>query len=236
VLAVWLAAGIAVHVAILLAIPALRLAQRTPTEPLNVTLEELEPPRVITAAPEPTRPAPPKKVLPKRPTRDELVKAPAPLPPAAPEPARTAPAPVLTMPEAPAPRAATVPEIEMAPRAAPAPERAEREQPARTEPRVDKGAETTPPSFSASYLKNPPPAYPMSARRRGEQGTVTVRVFVTTEGLPGRVHVETASGSATLDAAALQAVKGWRFVPARQGGQPVEAWVLVPIVFRLDGS
>jgi protein TonB len=76
----------------------------------------------------------------------------------------------------------------------------------------------------------------MSARRRGEQGTVMLRVFVTTDGLPSRVNIETTSGSSALDAAALDAVKTWRFVPARQGGQAVEAWVLVPIVFRLDGG
>jgi hypothetical protein len=36
------------------------------------------------------------------------------------------------------------------------------------------------------------------------------------------------------DAAALATVKHWRFSPARKGGEALEAWVLVPIVFRLE--
>lgn len=93
-----------------------------------------------------------------------------------------------------------------------------------------------PPAFSASYLRNPPPRYPTAARRNGEQGTVTLRVLVSREGAPARVTVEQTSGSRHLDAAALEAVKAWRFVPARQGTEPVEAWVLVPIVFRLEDA
>lgn len=94
----------------------------------------------------------------------------------------------------------------------------------------------TPPTFNATYLRNPAPRYPLIARRNGEQGTVTLRVLVTREGVPASVSVERTSGSGHLDSAALETVKTWRFVPARQGKQPIEAWVLVPIVFRLEGT
>lgn len=97
-------------------------------------------------------------------------------------------------------------------------------------------AAVSPPSFSARYLRNPPPRYPLIARRNGEQGTVTLRVLVTRDGLPGSVTVEKSSGHASLDAAALATVKEWRFVPAQQNGQPVDAPVLVPIVFRLQDA
>ena len=94
----------------------------------------------------------------------------------------------------------------------------------------------TPPSFSASYLRNPPPRYPLTARRAGEQGTVTLRVLVSPDGLASRVAVEKSSGSRYLDAAALEAVKAWRFAPAHQGADAVESWMLVPIVFRLESA
>ena len=94
----------------------------------------------------------------------------------------------------------------------------------------------TPPGFNAAYLRNPAPRYPLAARRAAEQGTVTLRVLVTREGLASRVAVEKSSGSPHLDAAALEAVKAWRFTPARQGADAVESWMLVPIVFRLEGS
>jgi protein TonB len=59
---------------------------------------------------------------------------------------------------------------------------------------------------------------------------------VTREGSAASVSVEKSSGSASLDDAALEAVRNWRFVPARRGAQAVEAWHLVPIVFKLEGT
>jgi protein TonB len=112
-----------------------------------------------------------------------------------------------------------------------------RQQPAaRAAQRGDKDAEVVPPSFSASYLNNPEPRYPLSARHRGLEGTVILRVLVSADGLPARVIVQTSSGSRILDAAAAEDVqKSWRFVPARRGTQAVEAEVDVPIVFKLKG-
>lgn len=94
----------------------------------------------------------------------------------------------------------------------------------------------TPPGINAAYLRNPAPRYPVAARRAGEQGTVTLRVQVSPDGLASRVAVEKSSGSPHLDTAALEAVKAWRFTPARRGTDAVESWMLVPIVFRLEGS
>jgi protein TonB len=99
------------------------------------------------------------------------------------------------------------------------------------------GPATGPPTgSSAAYLRNPAPSYPIASRRAGEQGTVTLRVRVSPEGLATRVAVERSSRSQHLDAAALEAVKAWRFTPARRGADAVESWMLVPIVFRLEGS
>ncbi|MBI2295105.1 MAG: energy transducer TonB [Betaproteobacteria bacterium] len=140
-------------------------------------------------------------------------------------PRRTDTPPVLALPE---PRPAEEPALAV-------PRPTETRAPAEARTGVA-SATLTPPSFSAGYLRNPPPHYPLAARRAGEQGTVTLKVLVTREGLPARVNVEKGSGSRHLDNAALEAVKTWRFVPARQGAEPVESWVLVPIVFRLEGA
>ena len=92
-----------------------------------------------------------------------------------------------------------------------------------------------PPNFNADYLHNPPPAYPPAARRLGEQGRVVLRVLVSADGQPEQVEVRSSSGSSRLDTAALDTVRRWKFVPAKQGDRPVAAWVLVPISFRLEG-
>lgn len=91
-----------------------------------------------------------------------------------------------------------------------------------------------PPSFNAAYLNNPRPDYPANARRLNIQGTVVLRVMVSPEGLPEDVQVLTSSGSPILDKAGLQAVRGWKFVPARQGDKTVRGTVNVPVRFSLD--
>ena len=86
----------------------------------------------------------------------------------------------------------------------------------------------------ADYASNPPPVYPAIARRRAQQGTVTVRVLVGADGSVERAEISDSSGFDSLDDAALETVRSrWRFVPARHGGIAVESWVLVPIRFAL---
>ncbi len=96
-------------------------------------------------------------------------------------------------------------------------------------------APVIPPNFNADYLDNPPPVYPALSRRMGEQGKVMLRVLVNAKGTADKVELRSSSGSGRLDDAALDSVKRWRFVPAKQGDQPVAAWVLIPITFSLKG-
>jgi protein TonB len=88
--------------------------------------------------------------------------------------------------------------------------------------------------FDAAYLQNPRPNYPPLSRRLGEEGKVLLKVRVTAEGQPAAVDLEKSSNFERLDDAARQVVARWRFVPARRGDEPIEATVIVPIVFRLD--
>jgi protein TonB len=91
-----------------------------------------------------------------------------------------------------------------------------------------------PARYDAAYLDNPKPDYPAAARRLGEEGTVVLRVHVMRDGRPLEIEIFTTSGSPRLDQAAADAVRRrWRFLPAREGDETIESW-LVPIVFRLD--
>ena len=78
-----------------------------------------------------------------------------------------------------------------------------------------------------------PPLYPPRCRRLGIEGTVRVRVLVGERGRPLEVLVGKSSGDASLDEAALDAVRKWRFEPARRDGAAIRAWATVPIEFRL---
>jgi protein TonB len=86
----------------------------------------------------------------------------------------------------------------------------------------------------ANYLKNPRPAYPEIALRRGWVGQVLLRVRVSPEGRPTTISIVSSSGRDVLDQAATEAVRGWTFVPARQGSEAIAGWVHVPIVFHLQ--
>lgn len=89
--------------------------------------------------------------------------------------------------------------------------------------------------LSAIYLRNPKPGYPSLSRRLSEQGTVLLRVFVNATGDATRVDLKESSGFPRLDKAALDAVEGWKFVPAKKGDHAIAAWVVVPIKFSLKG-
>ena len=77
------------------------------------------------------------------------------------------------------------------------------------------------------------PRYPTNARRLGIQGTTLLRVFVSTDGRVTEVGVQQTAGHTDLDEAAADAVRRWRFEPARRGDEPVGMWVLLPVEFRL---
>jgi protein TonB len=77
------------------------------------------------------------------------------------------------------------------------------------------------------------PRYPESARRAGAQGVTLLRVRVLENGRVGDVHIQESAGFRDLDFAAMDAVKKWRFEPARRGKDPVSVWVLLPVKFEL---
>jgi TonB family protein len=85
----------------------------------------------------------------------------------------------------------------------------------------------------ARYRDTPKPDYPDSARREGREGRVLLRVLVDDQGRSKKVEINSSSGNDALDRAAAEAIKRWRFHPARSGDQPIESWVSVPIDFRL---
>ncbi len=97
-------------------------------------------------------------------------------------------------------------------------------------------ADDAEPDYSAGYLNNPRPAYPMVARRMGWQGRVILSVEVLADGACGVVSVLHSSGHEVLDNAAMNTVKSWRFVPARRAGRVVTQWFKVPIVFSLEDN
>jgi TonB family protein len=95
-------------------------------------------------------------------------------------------------------------------------------------------------SESAMIMESPPvllpgnvqPNYPAAAMFTRQQGKVVVRAQVLANGQVGEAFLRQSTGAPVLDQAALATVRSWRFKPATRNGQPVPAWVNVPIEYR----
>ena len=77
------------------------------------------------------------------------------------------------------------------------------------------------------------PVYPESARRAGVQGTTLLRIHIETDGRVSDVTVERSAGHQSLDQAAADAVRRWRFEPALSSLRPMAMSALIPVEFRM---
>lgn len=241
----WLAVGLVLALHTVL-IWGMSQAQQQPPQrldfgaPLMVRFIQA-PPAPKPVAPPPTpeiKPVPKVKPEPKPEPRVERPPEPVKLPEPVEEPliaqTRPEPVPMETAPPVPKPPPRLEPQPKPAPPVVLAPERAP--LPPRSAPVADtvKEAPVTPPNIMAAYQDNPPPVYPMRSRRLGEQGQVLLRVHLTSGGHVDQIKVQRSCGHRRLDQAALEAVRDWRFAPARRGERPIAAWVLIPIQFELS--
>lgn len=79
----------------------------------------------------------------------------------------------------------------------------------------------------------PDPQYTDEAREAKLQGKVTLRVLINTEGRTAQIQINQGIGLG-LDERAAEAVRNWKFVPARDAARHnVPAWVTIEVVFRL---
>lgn len=90
------------------------------------------------------------------------------------------------------------------------------------------GAGITPPEL----LREIRPNYTEEGRRRNVEGEVVLEIVVRSDGSVGSMKVLQGLG-AGLDGRAIDAVRQWRFSPARRHGTPVDVLVEVAVEFRL---
>jgi len=81
-------------------------------------------------------------------------------------------------------------------------------------------------------LYAPDPEYSEEARRSRFQGSVLLALIVGPDGNPHELHIMRSLGLG-LDEKALDAVRTWRFEPARKDGVPVAVRISVEVNFRL---
>jgi len=79
-----------------------------------------------------------------------------------------------------------------------------------------------------------PPRYPAVARKRGQEGTVWLDIWLDEKGNKSKLEVTQSSGLALLDKSALKAVSEWKFKPYERNGIRIASRVRIPVVFSLN--
>lgn len=208
------------------------ISMSSDTAPGPISVQML--PTVIQKKPEPVvksepavTPEPMVKPTPKPAPKPAPVPAPKPKPRPAPKPTPK-PEPVPT----PMPPPAAQPSAESPPPSAPATPTVSAEpksQPVTAKDSAPKRIAT--PSFKT---RPAPIAYPSQARRRGQEGTVVVEVWLDERGNQTKRILARSSGVHSLDKTALKAIAKWRFSAYVENGRNIAHRVHIPIRFQLD--
>jgi TonB family protein len=77
------------------------------------------------------------------------------------------------------------------------------------------------------------PRYPREAMEQGLSGRSLLKALIDSQGVVAAVIVETSSGHAVLDEAAVEELRGWRFVRG-DTGSPVPALTIVRVPMRYE--
>jgi TonB family protein len=85
-----------------------------------------------------------------------------------------------------------------------------------------------------SLSSNSHPDYPAASKLEGEEGTVYVQLQVSGDGCALRYGIQFSSGWLDLDQASLNWIETLQFMPAAKDGKAIDAWVTLPVVFRLN--
>lgn len=75
--------------------------------------------------------------------------------------------------------------------------------------------------------------FPAGAWQEGVGGTTVLKLLISREGIVDSAMVLQSSGHPSLDSAALSQASALEFDPAAQGGEPVQVWGRLPVIFPL---
>lgn len=78
--------------------------------------------------------------------------------------------------------------------------------------------------------------YPPQSKRLGEEGVTLVRLLVLADGSIGNVQVAKSSGFPRLDETAVRKLKRWRVNPGTENGKPVDMWMDLRVVWKIENE
>jgi TonB family protein len=78
------------------------------------------------------------------------------------------------------------------------------------------------------------PSYPAQAMAKGITGSVAFKFLVDADGMVSSVEIIRSEPEEIFDTATINAVRQWRFQPAKIKGEPVACWAQSSINYELD--
>ena len=87
-----------------------------------------------------------------------------------------------------------------------------------------------------NHSQSPPPEYPIFAQRKGLEGVVILAIEIREDGQVTSAYITSSSGHKSLDLAAFEAVRTWKYHPASENGLPKKSIITQRIVFKLNDS
>ena len=78
-----------------------------------------------------------------------------------------------------------------------------------------------------------PPKYPAEMRKEGTSGVVTITCVIDEKGSVTDPVIDKATNDA-FKQPALEAIRKWKFKPAKKGGTPIALKVSIPIQFTMS--
>ena len=111
--------------------------------------------------------------------------------------------------------------------------------PAITQPTPPPAAAPTAPAIRTGAVIQPgahcaKPDYPSASRRMEEEGTVTLKFLIGTDGRVLQAEIEKSSGFTRLDEAARNALSKCQFRPGTVDGKPEQSWANIRYTWRLE--
>ncbi|GAX62605.1 periplasmic protein TonB [Candidatus Scalindua japonica] len=78
------------------------------------------------------------------------------------------------------------------------------------------------------------PSYPSSCKRQGHEGATVLEVTILSKGKRGEINILKSAGCASLDKAAIKALKKAKYIPARRLGVPFTTAKKIAFSFKLE--
>ena len=90
------------------------------------------------------------------------------------------------------------------------------------------------PKLNTRYAGQFQPRYPAGLLRLEEEGVVSVKVLVGTNGRAKDIKLLSTPHPDFWESTRKHALRKWRFTPATEDGKPVESWITLKVKFEIN--